>query len=401
MLAEVPETRNGGPPEAALWRFVRRRGFAVFQTHGYREVRPSVLEPVGLAERSGPSDPAFPIGADAELRSDPAASLARLFVQRARPDESFVRWMLAGPVFDSAPRGSLRWRVWQSLSGLVIGATDPAADAEVAVLALSLAGDLGLRDPKVAIGTLGERGDIEGYVSTLSELLPLRCADCRAAPDTLRFLTCDDEGCRALCAAAPPVRDFLGVASLKHHEAVLATLEASGFHAHDEPRLAFGLGRYQRTLIEVRARTPDGAQVVVARGGRRDGLIATLGGRELPAVALTLGVARAAACVSGEGESYEPSLEVFFASRGAGARAWALRAAAVGRALGFRTDVELRDVPWEAQVARAEELHARVVVLAGEAERKKGEVAVRDMRMKEFRRVPEGTLVKELKRILR
>jgi histidyl-tRNA synthetase len=42
-----------------------------------------------------------------------------------------------------------------------------------------------------------------------------------------------------------------------------------------------------------------------------------------------------------------------------------------------------------------------VVVLAGEAERKKGEVAIRDMRAHEFRRIPEESLLVELKRILR
>jgi histidyl-tRNA synthetase len=140
---------------------------------------------------------------------------------------------------------------------------------------------------------------------------------------------------------------------------------------------------------------------VVARGGRRDDLLARLSAPAGPAFGLTVGVARAAACLRGDGESYEQSCEVFFASRGSGARAWALKNAAAGRALGFRTDVELRDLTWEEQVARAERVRARVVVLAGESERKKGEVALRDMRAHEFRRIPEETLLAELKRILR
>jgi histidyl-tRNA synthetase len=100
-------------------------------------------------------------------------------------------------------------------------------------------------------------------------------------------------------------------------------------------------------------------------------------------------------------DSYQQPVEVFFAARGAGARAWALKTAGGVRALGFRTDVELRDVSWEDQVRRAEKCRARVVVLAGDKERQKGEVAIRDMRAKEFRRIPEGTLITEIKRLLR
>jgi histidyl-tRNA synthetase len=402
LLDGVADVSEGGPADAARWRFVRRRGVAVFQAHGYTEVRPAVIEPEGMAQAAGTRE-AIAIGPEgksrAELRADPQASLARLWA-RNKPDD-FARWMAAGTVFDQNAHGAHRVRGWAALTGLVIGAADPAADAEAAILLQSFAGDLSLREGEVTVGTLGDAADLRGYTGALAELLPLRCNNCQAAPDVLRFFTCEDEGCRALAQSAPPLRDFLGVAALKHHEALLAILEAAGFHVTDDPRMAFGQGRYQGTVMELRARDSSGVMIGVGRGGRRDDLLARLGAPPTPAFGLTVGVARAAACLRGDGESYEQACEVFFASRGAGARAWALKSAAAGRALGFRTDVELRDLGWEQQVARAERSRARVVVLAGEAERKKGEVALRDMRAHEFRRIPEETLLTELKRILR
>jgi histidyl-tRNA synthetase len=397
-LDELADISDGGPSEAARWRFVRRRGVAVFQAHGYNEVRPPVIEPSGLAEAGGSHD-AIDLGQGVELRADPQASLARLWARKQPGD--FGRWMAPGSVFDKDTNSPHRARGWSSLAGLQIGASDPAADAEAAILLTSFAGDLSLRDGEVIVGSLGDEADLRGYVSALSELMPLRCATCQASPDPLRFLQCSDEGCRALAASAPPLRDFLGVAALKHHEAMLAILEVAGFHVADDPRMVFGQGRYQGTVVELRARDGAGNVVGVARGGRRDRLLGRIGVQPLPAFGVTVGVARAAACLRGDGESYEQACEVFFASRGAGARAWALKTAAASRALGFRTDVELRDLDWKLQVARAEKVRARVVVLAGEAERKKGEVAIRDMRAHEFRRVPEETLLVELKRILR
>jgi histidyl-tRNA synthetase len=409
------------PHEAAKWRFVRRRAYAAFLGHGYREAQPSPLEPAGQAARAGGGD-AFAVGDGAELRRDGVVSLARAFAHLAPADEAFARWMTAGNVYDPTPAGPLRWRAFHAVSGIIVGASEPAAEAEVAGLLVTLARDLELRDAEVVLGSVGDDDAAARFLAACAELLPLRCAACRALneSDPLRFLGCDDEGCRALTASAPPYRQFVSVDALKHHEAVLATLEASGIVVRDEPRLAFGAGRYNQTVLELRARPDaiaipgssarpvrDGAagaelpsSIIVARGGRRDGLL-PLFGRDLPLVGVTIGVARMSACVPGEGESYESSCEVLFAARGAAARAFALKAAAVERARGFRVDVDLREVGWADQLRRAEQVRARVVVVVGDVERKKGEVALRDMTTREVRHIPEERLSFEIKRLLR
>jgi histidyl-tRNA synthetase len=112
-------------------------------------------------------------------------------------------------------------------------------------------------------------------------------------------------------------------------------------------------------------------------------------------------VARTAACTADDDASWEPRCEVFIAARGAAARAWALKTAAAERARGFRVDVDLREVGWAAQLQRADDLRARVVLVVGELERKKGEVAIRDMQTRETRQIPEDALPSELKRLLR
>jgi histidyl-tRNA synthetase len=154
-------------------------------------------------------------------------------------------------------------------------------------------------------------------------------------------------------------------------------------------------------VLELRANLADGNPIAVARAGRRDGLLAALGGARLPALGVTLGVARTAACAPGDNESWESPIEVLIAARGTAARAWALRAAATERARGFRVDVDLRETGWADQLQRADQVRARVVVVVGEVERKKGEVAIRDMQTRETRQIPEENLSAELKRILR
>jgi histidyl-tRNA synthetase len=328
------------------------------------------------------------------------ASLARVYAADAERGR-FARRMMAGSLFDPAPSGLLRAASFEVASGVIFGSAGPAADAEVGALALALGGDPGLSGAELLVSTLGDAADLGRYGQAIAELKALQCDRCQSSPDPLRFFACDEEGCRALAAAAPALREYVSTPALKHHEGVLAMLEAAGIAARDEPRLAFGAGRFCRTIVELRGRTNDGAVISVARGGRRDDLVQRLGGRATPAVGLTLGLMRAAACVGPADASFEPGCEIFIAAQGAGARAWAFRAAAAERARGFRVDVDLGEGGWAEQLSRADEVHARVVVLCGEGERKAGEVQLRDMQTRQTRHVPEAELATQLKRLLR
>ncbi len=397
------QTHDAGPEEAALWNHIRKRTLSVFAAHGYHDARPGPIERRDLLRQAGVTD-MIAVDDEHALRVDPQFSLARLIVARADRDACLLlrpRWVTSGTVFDPRPFGRLRQRAYQAVTGIVVGSRDPTADAECAVLLHALGKDLDLNYAEVVVSTLGSPEDLDGYRRVVGELLALRCERCAVSSEPLRFLSCEDDGCRELQRAAPPYRSFLGVEAHKRHESVLATLDASGFSVRDDPALVFGSGRYHGTLFELRAQSRQGAPMVVARGGRRDDLLERLGGPPLPALGLTLGVARTADCVAGDGQGYESACEVLFATRGAGARAWALSAAQAGRALGFRTDVELRDLLLEDQVQRAKQLHARVVVLAGEDERKRGQVVVRNMRSGETRHIGEEALLSELKRLLR
>ncbi|HEX6839185.1 MAG TPA: ATP phosphoribosyltransferase regulatory subunit, partial [Polyangia bacterium] len=358
---------DAGPEAAAKIRFVRRRAFAVFRAHGYRELLPSALDPAGQADRLGAA--ALPGPNGSELRADAMAALARVYAAGADAGK-FARCMMAGTLFDAEAAGTLRTAAYEASCGVIFGTPGPAADAEVGALALALGGDPGLSQPELVVSTLGEPADLARYLAAIGELKPLMCDRCEKSHDALRFFGCDEEGCRALAAAAPSPRDYVSTPALKHHEGLLATLEAAGVPARDEPRLAFGAGRFCRTLLELRARAADGVMLAVARGGRRDSLVAALGGPPTPAVGLTLGLMRAAACVAPADASFEPGCEIFIAAQGVAARAWAFRAAAAERARGFRVDVDLGEGGLEEQLARADQVRARVVVSCGEAERK-------------------------------
>jgi histidyl-tRNA synthetase len=397
------------PPATAKWAFVRRRGMAALQAFGFREVSPSPVEEAGLAARVGTA--ALSIGDGAELRGDAVASLVRLYGATGTVGR-FARWMLSDRVFAPAPEAPLHARSWLALAGATFGASAPEADADLVLLAAHLSTDLNLSGPELRVGTVGDPDDIARFLAATTEARSLACARCQALAPTqpLAFLVCSDEGCRAIVAAVPRLRSFVGAAALEHHRALVGALEQSGCRFVDDEVLVATSADASRTVFELRAvpeaqgandPAPAGAgAVVVAQGARRDALVERVTGRRGPLVGMAIDVRSAARCVPGPAEDYDAACEVFFASQGARARTRALKLAATERARGFRVDVELRDVGWKDQLERAEALRARVVVLLGPGD-PVGELAVRNMKTRETEHVRDDALPAHLKRLLR
>ncbi len=355
------DVQEAPPARAAKWRFVGRRILSLCAAYSFREVSPSALEPIEVADRLGLD--CLPLPDNMALRSDAMASMARLFAEQALP-EDFSRWVLSGEIFDGQAEPPLRWRSWSAVSCGLFGVASPTADAELLALLAGVAADLRLPDATLAVSTLGDPGDYQRYLEATRALSLLGCPACIASADPLRFLSCTDDGCRALALTAPSLRDVLSAAARKRHELVLGAAVNLGLQVSDDPKLVLDGRRYGSTVFELSASGPLG-RVAVARGGRRDTLVEQLGGKPTPFVGVTFGILRAASCTPGEDETFEPSCEVFFASRTLAARAIAARLAHEARSRGMRVDVELRDISLDQQLARAARLHCRLVAVIG------------------------------------
>jgi histidyl-tRNA synthetase len=294
------EVDDAAPLEAVKWSFVRRRASGLLQAHGYREVAPPPLELRGthLLARST----AWPVGDDLELRADPILSLAQLYARARRSrsgDEApLVRWMLSDMVFDPAAKGAHRYPAWHAIAATLFGADGEGPELESALLAQRLGLDLGLAQPALRVSFGGPAERAQRLRTALADL-------------------------RVSFVEQP---------------------DGDGF------------------ALELLAHPDEGAPIAVLRGRRHDGLLAALGERPAPLFGLVLGVRRAASCTPGGAESYESAAEVFFVVVDPAARLRALTAANRERARGLRVEVELRNVPRDAQWARAAALRARAVV---------------------------------------
>ncbi len=148
------------------------------------------------------------------------------------------------------------------------------------------------------------------------------------------------------------------------------------------PRMVRGLDYYTGPIFEVTATGYPGS---IASGGRYDGLVAKLGGPDVPACGGSIGVERILAIQAAHAAD-QRGLDV--ALTVLGAEQEIMRLAGEIRALGLRTGVYLGSSGKLAkQLQWANDQHARSVLIYGPEEQKAGEVTVRDMESGEQTRV--------------
>lgn len=149
------------------------------------------------------------------------------------------------------------------------------------------------------------------------------------------------------------------------------------------PRMVRGLDYYTGPIFEVTAAGFPGS---IASGGRYDGLVAKLGGPDMPACGGSIGIERILAIQEAE-QSAERGLDVALTVMGAEEEV--MRLASQLRAQGMRTGVYLGSSSKLAkQMKWAADQHARWVLLYGPEEQQTGNVTVRDMESGEQTAVP-------------
>jgi ATP phosphoribosyltransferase len=326
----------------------------VFASWGYRAVEtPAVEEAAVLEAGMGPLDgTAFRLvdldGRLLALRPEMTVPIARLVASRLAAEPGPLRIAYATEVFRE--HASLRGQARQftQLGVELVGASGPAADAEIVSVLVEALRASGLRDYLVAVGT----------VAILRDLL--RVADAPEAWSAEVMAACHDRNLVELdrlvaCAGLPPVLEgaLTGVPRVRGGREAIgrvreiagpcgcadaldalaetwALLEAAGVAAH--VTLDFGVLRsfdyYTGVVLEAYA---PGLGVPLGGGGRYDGLLAAFE-HPAPAAGFALGLDR---------------LHIALAEQGVAPKARGIDAVLVGEPQArFAAARELREAGW-------------------------------------------------------
>ena len=296
------------PPDSAQWEWLEARVRALMARYAYRNVRLPIVEPTALfvrglgevtdiVEKEMYSFEDRLNGEQLTLRPEGTAGLVRAVVEHNLLYEGGKRLYYMGPMFRHERPQRGRYRQFHQIGAEVLGFGGPEVDAELILLANDLWKELGLKDVRLELNSLGQPEERQAHRAALiahferhAELLD-EDAKRRLHSNPLRILDTKNPAMTLVVESAPKLLDFLGEASLAHFNAVKAMLDANGIAYRINPRLVRGMDYYNLTVFEFITDSL-GAQGTICGGGRYDYLIAQVGGKPSPAVGWALGVER-------------------------------------------------------------------------------------------------------------
>lgn len=401
----------------ARWRYVEGVFRDVCRRFGYREIRTPILEQTELFTRS--------IGEATDIVSKEMFTFTdrgeRSMTLKPEGTAPVVRACIENKLFAENPvlklyytgqnfryeRGQKgRYRQHQQLGAEVFGASDPAVDAEVILLAMTFYRELGVAAQHLRINSVGTpetrpvfrealRDYVRPFLAEMSEE-----GQKRFELNPLRMLDTKDKNDLRLLADAPRLVDFLDPDSREHFETLQTYLTAAEVPFVVDHSLVRGFDYYTRTAFEITSEQL-GSQNALGGGGRYDKLVEECGGSPVPGIGFGLGMERCLIALDALGIELPVLTEsplAFIITLGdeATVRPMAVQMLAEVRRAGIAADMDYRSRKFGAQAKRADELGARYTLILGDEEAQKGVVQLRDQQTKEQRALPIAELVATL-----
>jgi histidyl-tRNA synthetase len=400
-IKAIRGTRDLLPDQTPLWNRVEATARAVFARYGFGEIRTPIFESTELFARGVGEETdivskemftwedraraASEKPQSLTLRPESTAGVVRAYIEHKLGETGYLQKLFyIGPQFrrERPQRGRYRqfWQIGAEVIGpQSSGAESPIRDAEVLEMLASLLDELGVRDWKLELNSVGNSEDRARYDLALREALaPIKAQLCpdnqrRAETNPLRVLDSKDEADQDLINALPRIADFLGEESRSHFAAVLSALDACGVPYRVNPRLVRGLDYYTRTTFEFTVTTGLGTQNALLGGGRYDGLSEMLGGPRAPGIGFAIGEDRLILTLQAQAEAdaepsrVEPKFDAYVAPLGPAQNAAALKLARELRREGLTVEVGDGTFKLRKSFDTADRV-ARHIVLLGENE---------------------------------
>ncbi|MEW6192597.1 MAG: histidine--tRNA ligase [Bacillota bacterium] len=403
------------PGEVERWQRLEEIIRELTRVYGYQEIRTPVFEFTELFQRGVGEETEIVAkemytfldrrGRSLSLRPEGTAPVVRAFIEnQLHTWPQPVKLYYVGPMFRYDRPQAGRWRQFHQFGAEVFGSADPALDVEVIALLMDFYARAGLQELILELNSVGCPDCRGGLVAALQTHFASRrkdlCRNCRERLERnpLRLLDCKEENCRSLMTEAPVPLDFLCATCVARFTAVQGGLAAQGIRYVVNPRLVRGLDYYTGTAFEVLV-PGIGAQSAIGGGGRYDNLVETCGGPPVPGVGFAVGMERTLLALELKGVSLSqaPQLEVFVAAAGEGVEEKIPVVLRRLREAGIAADRDYSSRGLKGQLKQAHRRGAKQVVILGEEELDRGNVAVRMMDTGMQVEVPEAELVSWLK----
>lgn len=388
------------PTQSPLWQKVEAVLRSSVAAYGYSEIRTPIVENTDLFKRSiGEVTDIVEKemytfedrnGDSLTLRPEGTASTVRAGNEHGLLYNQEQRLWYMGPMFRHERPQKGRYRQFHQFGVEVYGIGSADIDAEVLMLSARLWEKLGISEHvTLELNTLGDPAERAAYREALIAFLEQHKdkldedSQRRMYSNPLRVLDSKDPQVQSILGDAPALMDYLGEESSQHFAQLRELLDAVGIQYRVNPRLVRGLDYYNRTVFEWVTNSL-GSQGTVLAGGRYDGLVAQLGGKDTPAVGFAMGLERIVLLLETLAltQDIPAEVDVYVAAMGDNCLVEAIKVAQELRSAlpTLRVMSHCGGGNFKKQIKRADKSGAQVALLIGEEELAEGVVTVKYLR---------------------
>ena len=386
------------PGESEKWQFVEATMRRVFATYRFSEIRTPLFEHYEVISRSvgDTTDIVTKEMYDfydkgdrhVTLRPEGTAPVVRSYVENkefAPEVQKPFKVYYTGSMFRYERPQAGRLREFHQIGVENFGSKNPATDVETIAMAKAFFDQVGVKNIKLVINSLGDAETRERYrealIAYLEQHLEKLSDDSkrRLHENPLRVLDSKDKQDITIVKDAPSILDFLSDASQQHLTDVKTMLETLNIAYTVDQNMVRGLDYYNDTIFEFMTEIK-GKELTICGGGRYDSLVSYFGGPDTPGFGFGIGVDRLLLVLEEQGVSLPVAqpLDVYVVVLGASANVAALKLVQSLREQGYTVERDVLNRKIKQQFKSAEEFGAKTIITLGESEVETGDIVVKN-----------------------
>ena len=307
-VKSIKGTHDILPNQTKDWQELEMQVHKTSNLYGYSEIRTPIIETASLFNR-GVGEETDIVSKEMyswedkdksiiSLRPELTAPVVRSYIQHNLGGQSpLQRLYYIGPSFRRERPQKGRQRQFHQFGVEAIGSANPEQDAEVISLGWDILKSFGIKSLELKLSSIGSKSCRENFKSELIKYLnPFipklsEVSQRRLEKNPLRILDTKNKDEIEIVKSAPKIEQFYTKDDQNYFFSVQKFLNDLEIPFEIDPLLVRGLDYYTQTTFEICSENL-GAQDALLGGGRYNGLVGSLGGKDAPAVGFAAGMER-------------------------------------------------------------------------------------------------------------
>ena len=307
-VKSIKGTHDILPNQTEDWQELEMQVHKTSNLYGYSEIRTPIIETASLFNR-GVGEETDIVSKEMyswedkdksiiSLRPELTAPVVRSYIQHNLGGQSpLQRLYYIGPSFRRERPQKGRQRQFHQFGVEAIGSANPEQDAEVISLGWDILKSFGIKSLELKLSSIGSKSCRENFknelVKYLNPFIPKlsEVSQRRLEKNPLRILDTKNKDEIEIVKSAPKIEQFYTKDDQNYFSSVQKFLNDLEIPFKIDPLLVRGLDYYTQTTFEICSENL-GAQDALLGGGRYNGLIGSLGGKDAPAVGFAAGMER-------------------------------------------------------------------------------------------------------------